>query len=289
MTNGIGADPSGAYSPISGGWEKTVASGKAKHLPTAVTADCIGSTLVADTGVAVAVVKEKTAATTGYNTTTNDTYDLDAAGFVDAKIVTATSVAIDYLKLVVTVNAGSLGTGTFDLSHAKINSISNVGLITFIGTGFFDDAMECTITYKADVPDSNTFTSAALPVMGVEAVDLYAEATGQAEVAVKWEWTDDEIADGSGSTAPSWTEFYSAQAAEKAVDTYILNDKARFIRLHMTATDAALDGVPDVSAALGHVSDGCYAQWTVTNDASNNLSFADDGITSIGGIGVDPS
>lgn len=294
-TNGVGADPSGSYTPVSGGWEKTIASGEVTWLPTGPTSgmglatdNLSGTTVVADTGVAIAVVSEKTAATTGYTTTTNDTYNLDAAGFVDANVVTATSVAIDYLELVVTVNAGSLGVGTFDLSHAKITSISNVGLITFAGTGFFDDAMECTITYKADVSDDGAIYSAPIPVMGVERVTLQAPASTDPEIKARWEWTDDDVAVGTSRTV-AWTPFYAAQAADYSGTAFDLNDKARYIRLAVISEDAGVDAVAgDVAAAYYHESTGASAAWAVSNDASNNLDFEDAGDT-IDGIGADPS
>ena len=282
-------DPSGAYSPISGGWEKTVASGLVKYMPTAVTKENMGPTIVADTGE-VAQTDTKTSAVTGFtvNGGGNDTYQLQ--GYPAGATMNSAS-----LSMAVSVNGGTDSTGTFTVAGGEIDNVSASGLITFTGTGGLDDDFEAVISYTCDIKEAAvTSYGAAIPVMGVEAVNLYAPASGHAEIGVKWEWTDDEIAVGSGSTAPTWTQFYAYAAnSEHTETTHILDDKARFIRLSVLSTDAGTDGVIEANTVLGHVSTGAYASWTVTNDASNNKPIvalgAEATAGSIGGIGVDPS
>ena len=100
--SGIGADPTGAYTQIETGWNPTYANGAVTWLPSSQSAI---TTAVADTGASVDVVVEKLASvTTGYTEGTPDTYNLNTAGHVEARVITATSVRTDYVSMVVTAS-----------------------------------------------------------------------------------------------------------------------------------------------------------------------------------------
>ena len=90
----------------------------------------------------------KTSSTTGYTEGTPDTYQIQN---VPGKLGESLDVATDYLSMDVTVNSGSASTGTIELTHAAITSISAAGLITFSSGTVFNSAFEATITYRLNL------------------------------------------------------------------------------------------------------------------------------------------
>ena len=275
------ADPSAGYARISGGWERTVASGLAKMLPAST--GCLASTAVADTDeVAYTSSFDADVSTTGFTVTTNDTYDIQD---VPAQVTTDTSVDTSQVSIVVTENgSGSFGNGTFTLADSEISSISNVGKIVFDGSGGIDQTDGVmAITYYADKDEEvQTFYSAAIPVTGFTTVKLRAPASPHAEVTGCWEYTKDtENADG---TWGGWSVFYALQAGEYTVQQHELANGALFIRFKVESKDINMDGVVESNATYAHIDSGAYAELQLKNDDSLN-----DALVSIGGLGVDPS
>ena len=280
---GIGADPSAAFSPISGGWEKSISSGVATWLPTGPTngmgalTDNLGPTLVANPGLIANTMAWSGAVTSdGGGAGSRDTVQI-----VLSSGATCTAVTTDVTIDVTTTDGSAAGT---TISGADIFAVTTGGLVTvtaaLLGTTFVG-----TINFKEDSDEpAQTFSSAAIPVNGIKVINLYAPASGHAEIGVKWEWTADDVAGGTSSTA-TWTQFaaYAANTAITAAD-HTLNDKAKYVRLSVLATDVDIDGVVESNAVLGHETTGAKATWAVSNDASNNAA-----LSSIGGIGVDPS
>tara|TARA_Y100001973_G_C5202604_1_gene338981 strand:- start:1764 stop:2675 length:912 start_codon:yes stop_codon:yes gene_type:complete len=294
-TNGIGADPSASYSPVSGGWEKSIASGVVTWLPTGPTngmgkvTDFVGPTVVTNKGlVANTMDWDDDITGDGTGAGSNDTVQLTLSSGA-----TCTTSTADITINVTSSTGGGNGGGTQKISGSDIISVSSGGLIT-VTAGLLGSAFVGDIAFKEDSDEpAETFSSAPIPVDGVEVINLYAPASGDGEIGVKWEWSADDVAGGTDSTA-TWTQFaaYATNSAITAAD-HTLNDKAKYVRLSVLCTDADIDGVAEVNTVLGHESTGAKATWAVPNDASNNKPIralgSESTSGSIGGIGEDPS
>ena len=91
----------------------------------------------------------KPIATTGYTEGTPDTFQIQN---VPGKLGESLDVDTDFLSMVVTVNSGSAGAGTYSLDSAEITSISAAGLITFSsGTVFGDGFLATEINYRLNL------------------------------------------------------------------------------------------------------------------------------------------
>tara|TARA_Y100000034_G_C6830425_1_gene374783 strand:- start:84 stop:959 length:876 start_codon:yes stop_codon:yes gene_type:complete len=281
---GIGKDPSGAYDQIEAGWDGTIASGENKFLP--ASSGNMALTVVADTGD-VLQTETKAASGAGWTEANPDTYAIQ-------NVPAGSTVATDYLSMVVTGNTGSAGNGTFVLADSEIASISSAGLITFAaGTGVF--VTECTmvISYKADIDEpAETVTGTPLSVVGLDNITLYAPASPNAEIEGCWQWTADDVPTSGTDSSATWTNFYALQASAKAATVFAVGTK-RFVRFKVVSTDADVDGVVEAQTTYAHASSGCYVSHTVGNDTSTNKPIVALGTEttagSIGGIGVDPS
>jgi len=87
----------------------------------------------------------KTLVTTGYTEGTPDTFQIQN---VPGKLGESLDVDTDFLNMVVTVNSGSAGAGTYTLDSAEITSISAAGLITFSSGTVFNSGFLATINYR---------------------------------------------------------------------------------------------------------------------------------------------
>jgi len=283
MTNGIGADPSGAYSQIETGWNPTYANGAVTWLPSSASI----SSAVADTGD-VLQTYTKVASAAGWEESNPDTYAIQ-------NVPAGSTVATDYVSIVVTSNTGSAGNGTFTLASSEIASISSAGLITFSsGTGVFVTECVMVISYNADI-DEAVLTSAynPVPVAGSKNLSVYHPASGDAEVTAKFQWTDDDILSIDSVEQATWADLTSASASAQAdllLDpednaTWVKLDKMKYIRLVLISTDANVDGVADVSGVFEHASTGAYIRYAEDRTAESNSATG----FSIGGLGADPS
>ena len=286
---GIGKDPSGAYDQIEAGWDGTIASGENKFLP--ASSGNMDLTVVADTGE-IAQTDTKTTSTAGFtvNGGGHDTYQLKTATGVYPVGATMNSGS---LSMVVSVNAGTDGTGTFNVAHAAITSVSASGLVTFSGTGGLAPAFVAAITYTCDIDEpAETVTGTPLSVVGLDNITLYAPASPNAEIEGCWQWTADDVPTSGTDSTATWTNFYALQTGAKAATVFAVGTK-RFVRFKVVSTDADVGGVVEASTTFAHISSGCYVSHTVGNDTSTNKPIVALGSEStsgsIGGIGVDPS
>tara|TARA_Y100000310_G_scaffold166360_1_gene166066 strand:+ start:207 stop:1073 length:867 start_codon:yes stop_codon:yes gene_type:complete len=278
---GIGADPSGAYTQIEAGWDPTYADGGVTWRPTSSSF----TTLVADTGD-VAQTETKAADGDGWidHPSSNDTYAIQS-------VPAGSTVATDYVSIVVTDNTGSAGNGTFTLESSEITSINSAGVITFTGNAAFVSECVMVISYNANIDEAvATNSSEAVCVKGATDLHIYHPASGNSEVLAKFQWTDNEDLSIDGVAQATWQDITSATASAQAkllLDPSVNADWAKldkmaYIRLTAISTDADVGGVADVTA-YEHPSTGAYISYAEDKTTENMGSF------SIGGIGADPS
>ena len=291
----IGNDPTG-YMRVDSGWVKSQEYGNSKYMSRAVADGGItdGSPIVADTGE-IAQTDTKTSAIAGFtvNGSGNDTYQLKTA--TGAYPVGATMNTAS-LSMVVSVNAGTDGTGTFDVAHPSIIGVSSSGQVEFNGTGGFDPAFEAVITYTCDIDEpAVTIYSSVINVAGATYLETSVPTTNDAEVLTRWEYTNEDRAGDSPSDFASLNEAnwiapgsYAQNGSDlrltpdDTADWDILRAMTR-IRLAIQLGDLDVDGV-DASTALGKLGD---LKTTVL--VGNKPPQITQAAITVGGIGADPS
>jgi len=286
----IGNDPTG-YMRVDSGWVKEQEYGNSKYSSRAVADGGItdGSPIVADTGeVNVALAFDGTHITVDTGVTVT---------MVIPHTGTVNTTESNHSIVVTDADGGNQTTGALLGTAVSTSNGTNVTIVWTSGTDALGTDATGTITILSDIDEPEvTIYSAAINVTGATYLKTVVPTTSEAEVLTRWEYTNEDRAGGSTSDfaaldAASWTGVGSyAQTAdeltltpEDTADWDILRAMTR-IRLAIKLGDLDVDGVA-ATAALNALGAGNTTVLVGNKPPQVTLT----GLSSVGGIGSDPS